>query len=134
MLDPFIDRSTEKQQTSRWVRGMRFLGCGLGLGIGATLVMTNPQQQDYTNFATVTASGFLTRDICQKSGADTSQLNAAIAEGCASLLKNGDKDIRFFIAHNTERQDFIIFSLYTTDLPIRPLRVLGILNQFFLLT
>ena len=103
-------------------------------GFGLALALTNPRQESYTVFATQTVSKFLVRDLCKANAQAPSGLETLIKDGCQAFMNQGSSEIRAFIEHNTERQDFLLFSLYTTDFPIRPLRVLGIFNSFFLVS
>lgn len=111
----------------RWVGGAAMAVAGL------TLIVTNPRQEIYTDFATGTVSKFLVRDLCNANPQAPKGFETLVKDGCQAFMQQGSTEIRGFIQHNTERQDFLLFSLYTTDFPIRPLRVLGIFNQFFLI-
>jgi hypothetical protein len=103
------------------------------LGVGMVLALTNPKQEDYTAFATQTVSRFLIRDLCRANDRTPKLFDTLIKDGCQVFMQQGETEIQAFVAHNTDRQDFVLFSLYTTEFPIRPLRVLGIFNQFFLI-
>jgi hypothetical protein len=103
------------------------------VGAGAVLALTNPKQEAYTTFATQTVSRFLVKDLCRANDRSPKLLDSLFKDGCQVFMRRGEAEIRTFVTHNTERQDFILFSLYTTEFPIRPLRVLGIFNQFFVI-
>jgi hypothetical protein len=113
---------------------MKWLGCGVVCGLSITLAANNPRQDDYTDFATQTVSQFLIRDLCRANDRTPKPLDTMIKDGCQVFMQQGTTEIRAFVANNTERQNFILFSLYTTEFPIRPLRVLGIFNRFFLIS
>jgi Domain of unknown function (DUF4359) len=104
------------------------------VGLGITLLLTNPKQEHYTEFATRTVSRFLIRDLCRANDHAPKLFDEVIKNSCQAFMERGETEIHSFIAHNTERQDFFLFSLYTTEFPIRPLRVLGICNHFFLIS
>lgn len=106
----------------------------MATGAGLTLILTNPRQEAYTDFATVTVSRFLVRDLCKANAQAPKGFETLVRDGCQAFMNQGSSEIRAFIEHNTERQNFFVFSLYTTDFPIRPLRVLGVFNHFFLVS
>jgi hypothetical protein len=112
----------------------QWAGYSLICGLGIVLVVTNPKQDSYTEFATQTVSRFLIRDLCRANDQTPKLFDTMLKDSCQAFMREGKTEIRGFIAHNTERQDFFLFSLYTTEFPIRPLRVLGICNQFFLIS
>jgi Domain of unknown function (DUF4359) len=123
------------QVKSRSPRKMtQWLGCGILCGLSIVLAANNPRQEYYTEFATQTVSKFLIRDLCRANDKTPKLFDTVIKDGCQAFMQQGKTEIHAFIAHNTERQNFILFSLYTTEFPIRPLRVLGIFNQFFLIS
>lgn len=130
--------SPTEQFTSRKSRSplkiTQWLGCGIVFACGTVLAANNPQQDHYTEFATQTVSKFLISDLCRANDRTPKLFDTMIKDGCQVFMQQGKTEIRAFIAHNTERQNFILFSLYTTEFPIRPLRVLGIFNQFFLIS
>jgi hypothetical protein len=123
------------QVKSRSPRKMtQWLGFGILCGLSIMLAANNPRQEYYTEFATQTVSKFLIRDLCRANDKTPKLFDTVIKDGCQAFMQQGKTEIHAFIAHNTERQNFILFSLYTTEFPIRPLRVLGIFNQFFLIS
>jgi hypothetical protein len=115
------------------LRVARWSGCAVLVGVGVLLAATNPSQDRYTEFSTQTVSRFLIKDLCRANAQSPKLLDDWIKDGCYAFRNRGETEIKSFIQHNTERQDFILFSLYTTEFPIRPLRVLGMFNQFFLI-
>lgn len=112
----------------------QWVGYSTAFGLSIALVTTNPKQANYTEFATQTVSRLLIQDLCRANDRTPKLFNTMIKDGCQAFMQQGKTEIRAFIAHNTERQDFLLFSLYTTEFPIRPLRVLGIFNHFFLIS
>jgi Domain of unknown function (DUF4359) len=112
----------------------KWVGCGILCGLSVALAANNPRQEHYTDFATQTVSKFLIRDLCRANDHTPKLFDTMIKDGCQAFMQQGKTELHAFIAHNTERQNFILFSLYTTEFPIRPLRVLGIFNHFFLIS
>jgi Domain of unknown function (DUF4359) len=132
-MSPPIAKPAIPRKTAYPFKVARWAGYTAIAGVGLILSLTNPSQDSYTVFASHTVSKFLVRDLCKANAQAPSGLDALIKDGCQALMHQGSSEIRSFIEHNTERQNFLLFSLYTTDFPIRPLRVLGIFNSFFLI-
>lgn len=110
------------------------LAAGLGVG-GVLLSMTNPGSQDYEEFATQQTLGLLNQDVCAAiQGDDRAGQRLNVQQQCTAIGQNGSADVRQFVTHNTQRQDFILCSLYKTELPLHSLTVIGIYNHFFLLS
>lgn len=134
MMQPSPPKPLVSNQSRLSLKMTQWVGCGAALGLSITLVATNPKQTNYTEFATQTVSRLLIKDLCRANDRTPKLFDTMIKDGCQAFMQQGKAEIRAFIAHNTERQDFLLFSLYTTEFPIRPLRVLGIFNHFFLIS
>ena len=96
--------------------------------------MTNPTLPAYSDFATQEVMTILHQDLCPTEIEVSPTLQQLFNEGCTVLTEGGAPEIRQFIVHNTQRQDLMVCSLYTTELPQYSLKVLGIFNQFYLLS
>lgn len=134
MMQPSPPKPLASAESRFPLKMMQWVGCSLAFGVSITLVATNPKQTHYTEFATQTVSRLLVQDLCRANDRTPKLFDTMIKDGCQAFMQQGKTEIRAFIAHNTERQDFLLFSLYTTEFPIRPLRVLGIFNHFFLIS
>jgi Domain of unknown function (DUF4359) len=107
------------------------------LGLGAATAITNPDQSTYNEFATQKLSEYLQEDTCAKAG-------IALQAPCSSLVNDNQSQIQKLVAANTQRQNFIFFSIYKTDitpgnllpdflsnaLPSYHFETAGILNSF----
>ncbi len=93
-----------------------FLSIGLVLaGLGTALVVTNPSQLIYESYATQRLVIYLKDNVC------TPQLQlfgTSMQRECQRLLVQNQADIQKLIAKGTQRQNFGILSLYTTDLSV----------------
>ncbi|GAB1541541.1 hypothetical protein NUACC21_42120 [Scytonema sp. NUACC21] len=88
----------------------------LGLGtIGLAMAKTNPSQQKYEDYAVQQLSDYLKGNVCKKS---QNIFENIIKLNCSELLESATPQIREIISIRTERQDFLIFSVYRTDLTI----------------
>jgi uncharacterized protein YceK len=87
-------------------------------GVGAILAATNPDQATYERFATQQLIVYLDQNACIKAP-------FGLKERCQSLLESNKTQIQTLISEGTQRQNFIFFSLYTTDLSVDNLLPIG---------
>ncbi|ESA35915.1 hypothetical protein N836_10320 [Leptolyngbya sp. Heron Island J] len=113
-----------------------FIGVA-GLGALATvLIATNPDQEQYNTFAAETLQNEARAAFCQAEELDSwlGDLGKALGDICETAIEQGtligEDDLKGFIEDNTERQNFGVFSLYTTQIPSIRVRILGIFNRF----
>lgn len=83
------------------------------LGLGAIMAGTNPDRNAYQEYGTQKLTGYVKDNVCQKLPLGKDQ--------CGGLLESKQAEIEQVIAQNTYRQDFIFFSIYTTDLSLTSL-------------
>lgn len=90
------------------LRGLAYiLGASL-LGIGVATFVTNPDQASYETYATRRLTAHLEENVCVRAG--------ILAELCDSALRDNQAQIKRFISTNTDRQNFLFWSVYKTDL------------------
>ena len=113
-----------------------FVGiAGLGLLV-AGLMATNPGQDRYNAFAAETLQNEVRSSFCQGKELDSwlGDLGKALGNICEAAIEQGslvgEEDLKNFIDDNTQRQNFWVFSLYTTEIPALQVKSLGILNRF----
>lgn len=85
-------------------------------GVGAVMAATNPGQDSYEAFATQSLSTYLEQNVCAKAPKDF-----GLKKQCVSFLESNQAEIRQIISSNTQRQNYLIFSIYTTDLSVSSL-------------
>jgi Domain of unknown function (DUF4359) len=95
---------------------------GLGGAIGLSMALTNPSPQQYEEFVLEKLQAYM-QDECGKAG---NQLLGVLANAtCRMMASAGEpyfkQTIQPLIAKNSHRQNFGIFSLYTTDLAVSQL-------------
>jgi hypothetical protein len=109
------------------------LGTALLVATGGALAATNPEQPAYEHYATQQLSAYLMDDICANAP-NVSDLR----QHCRSLIQDNQPQISQFVAQNTHRQNFVFFSLYTTDLsvgsfmPDYQVATIGIFQRFYI--
>lgn len=113
-----------------------FIGI-VGLGALAVVLMaTNPGQERYNTFAADTLQNEVRSSFCQAKELDSwlGDLGKALGDICETAIEQGtligQDDLEDFIEDNTQRQNFGIFSLYTTKVPAVQVKTLGIINKF----
>jgi hypothetical protein len=90
------------------LRGLAYvIGASL-LGIGVATFVTNPDQSSYEAYATRRLTAYLDEQVCAKAG--------ILSNVCESALRDNQSQIKQFIANNTDRQNFLFWSIYKTDL------------------
>ncbi|MEL6333315.1 MAG: DUF4359 domain-containing protein [Cyanobacteria bacterium J06626_26] len=113
-----------------------FVGmAGVG-ALAAVLMATNPGQDRYNTFAAETLQNEVRSSFCQAKELDSwlGDLGKALGDICETAIEQGslvgEEDLKNFIEDNTQRQNFGVFSLYTTQIPAVRVRILGVFNRF----
>ena len=91
-------------------------GVALG-GLGVAMALTNPTQLAYEEYAVDKLTEYVKENVCQKA--------PFLQEGCASTVDAGRSDIQRIVQSGTQRQDFLLFSIYTTDVSVSQLLPAG---------
>jgi Domain of unknown function (DUF4359) len=82
-------------------------------GIGGTMVITNPGRASYDEYATQQLTDYLETNVCTKA---PRVLGNVLQDQCVSILQDNQTEIRQIVSNNTERQNFVVLSIYKTDL------------------
>ncbi|NJM58040.1 MAG: DUF4359 domain-containing protein [Synechococcales cyanobacterium RU_4_20] len=93
-----------------------FLGTGLLLlGAATGLILTNPGPAAYEAFAVEQARGYLKTDVCPK---ELPFIGKSLEAECHRFVESeaAQPQIQALISRGTERQNFVLFSLYRTEL------------------
>ena len=110
-----------------------------GLVTIGVLAATNPSTDFYAEYLTSEAVTQSPNILCSQLNSFRSLDSAPLVDplislckglsnfGVAFLLKD---DIKQFVKQQTVRQNYIVCSLYTTRIPGRTIRTIGILNNF----
>lgn len=83
--------------------------------LGLAMANTNPSQTKYEEYAVETLSEYLKNNVCKKS---PNLLENLIQLNCAQVVETVNPQMREIISRSTSRQDFILFSVYRTDLTL----------------
>ncbi|MBD2440246.1 DUF4359 domain-containing protein [Nostoc sp. FACHB-110] len=82
---------------------------------GVAMSKTNPTQNEYEEYAVQQLTQYLKTDVCKK----TSKLiENLLNSSCSKMVDSANPRMREVISKTTDRQDFILFSVYRTDLTL----------------
>lgn len=85
------------------------------VSLGTAMAMTNSGQEDYEQFATEELSAYLNENVCDQtksSGFDFLQ------QPCKEILQSIQPQLQTIISQGTQRQNYLLFSIYKTELSI----------------
>ncbi|MGQ4647037.1 DUF4359 domain-containing protein [Lyngbya aestuarii] len=112
--------------------------CGVALvGLGASLALTNPGRDAYQNYAVEQLSKYLKDEVCTKAP-EIKSLQNLIQGNCTTIIDTGRPLIGQIISKNTTRDNFLLFSIYQTDLdigaslPAYEFKTIGVFQQFYI--
>jgi len=99
--------------------------------LGVVTAVMNPSQAAYESYATKQVISLLDGNICKEAPKAFD-----LQRECKAQLVSKRSQIREFIASNTQQQNFVFFSIYTTDvyvssfLPSYRVETIGAFQQF----
>ncbi len=95
-----------------------YAGAAVLIALGVAMVGTNPSRAEYEEYATQRLSGYLKEQGCSKT---PNLLDNLIKFNCAKLIDSASPQIKQIIKTSTQQQDYILFSVYSTNLQINSL-------------
>ncbi len=104
------------------------------MGVGSLMTVTNPGQNDYEDYATETLTGYLKKEVCTQAPLD---LGGLLQNYCKTLVDTGRPQIQQIIARATRRHNYLLFSIYETQLsfpspvPSYQFETIGAFAQFY---
>ncbi len=113
---------------------MLALGAGVAIAaLGGAMVATNPKPSSYEVFAAKQLVAYLQENVCEKANQTLGNLLQA---SCDDFLRDAQPQLQSIIAQRTERQDYLFFSIYKTNLsvaaflPAYKFETLGVFHNF----
>ncbi|WP_267382792.1 DUF4359 domain-containing protein [Cyanobacterium sp. uoEpiScrs1] len=103
-------------------------------GLGVLMIVTNPGQNDYEHYATDTLTEYLKQEVCLQA---PQQLGDFLRSYCKTLVDTGRPQIEQIIAKETIRRNYLLFSVYETQLslpfpiPSYEFGTIGALQKFY---
>ncbi|NER21312.1 MAG: DUF4359 domain-containing protein [Symploca sp. SIO1B1] len=111
---------------------------GLALvGLGTVMAVTNPHQDGYDDYAVERLSTYLKEEACSQVP-QLPQVEDFLQRQCKSLVDTARPQIKQILSEKTERQNFLLFSIYRTDLNISPslpayhVETVGVFQKFYI--
>jgi Domain of unknown function (DUF4359) len=124
----------ELMKLARFGRGL--IGTVLA-GLGVILLTTNPNRQDYEKYASQTLTTYLKENVCAQAQASL-DVQAFLRGYCKMLVDTGHPFLQEAIVSATTRKNFLIFSIYQTELsfpsplPSYHFSTVGFLSQLYI--
>ncbi|MEM8777657.1 MAG: DUF4359 domain-containing protein [Cyanobacteria bacterium P01_G01_bin.49] len=113
---------------------MKVVGGIALVGAGTCLMMTNPGKRDYESYATEALIIYLKQEVCTQAPGG---LGGFLRSHCKTLVDTGKPHIEEVIAKKTIRQNYLLFSIYETELflpspvPSYQFETIGVFQQFY---
>ncbi|MBZ8182776.1 DUF4359 domain-containing protein [Oscillatoria salina] len=117
-------------------------GVTLG-GLGVSMALTNPSRDAYEEYAAAQLSAYLKQEVCTQAPQQLqdilpSELGNSLESECKTLVDTVRPQMKAIVGRSTERQNFIVFSIYRTNLSVGLLvpnyefETLAIFDQFII--
>ena len=113
------------------LRTIAAVGGVLLVGVGAAMAATNPGREGYERYAAERLGTFLKSEVCQELPIGKKQ--------CKNQVDQRETDLQNLVAGNTQRQNFLLFSIYQTELatplPLVPsyrFRTVAVFQSFYM--
>lgn len=119
------------------LRIVTYVGAAALTGIGVVMAVTNPSQPTYEVYAVQRLAEYLKKEVCTKAPKDFEGL---LQRKCTALIDSSQPQIQQIVSARTQRQNFVFFSVYRTDLSVVPFipsyhfETVGALQNFYTYT
>jgi len=116
------------------LRVITYLGAVALVGLGVAMATTNPSQPAYEEYAVQRLTEYLKKDICTKVPKLVENL---LHRDCSVLVDSNRSKIQKTVSTSTQRQNFLFFSIYRTNLAINPFipfyhfETVGVFQKFY---
>jgi uncharacterized membrane-anchored protein len=134
LINSLMTKTNHQPIDMRPLTIITYLGAVGLAALGLTMANTNPTQAEYEDYAVQQLTAYLSTDVCKKTKGIIENL---LHINCEKVLKSANPHMREIIAGTTERQNFMIFSVYRTDLTLNSLipaykfETVGAFNNFY---
>ncbi len=100
--------------------------------LAGTMSLTNPDREEYLNYASGRLAQEARENWCKESNVPDilSGLSKSLVNACQSLVTTQRGSIKKYIDNATQRQNAVLFSIYTTELIDRRYQTIGVFGNF----
>lgn len=100
----------------------------IGIAVVAVgMAISNPSKDRYIEYATDHFSETGKTSICAGDN-----IPIAAQQSCKFLISQGKGVIKGLVTNSTKQQNFVLFSIYETDLPNKKVTTIAALGNFFM--
>jgi hypothetical protein len=102
-------------------------------GVGSAMAITNPSPVAYEEFAVLRLTEYLKQEVCSQA---PTLLGNSLQAQCLAVVNSSQPQLKQIIARSTQQQNFLLFSIYKTELAVSPMlpsyhvETLAILRSF----
>ncbi len=96
--------------------------------IAGVMAVTNPSKERYIEYATDQFSESGKTSICAGDN-----MPIAAQQSCKFVISQGKGVIKSMVTNSTKQQNFVLFSLYETDMPNKKVTTIAALGNFYML-
>lgn len=107
------------------------IGGSLFLIVSIILFFTNPPQKKYEEFAAEQLIKYAKENVCLAKSENIQE--AVKSQVCILMIETGKNQIPKLIEKTTQKRNYLLFSVYETNLYVYNFETIGILNQFFVI-
>ncbi|MBD2175438.1 DUF4359 domain-containing protein [Pseudanabaena sp. FACHB-1998] len=101
------------------------IGAAVVVGV---MAITNPSKERYVTYATEQFAETGKTSICAGDN-----IPIAAQQSCKFVISQGKGVIKSIVENSTKQQNFVLFSLYETDLPNQKITTIAAFGNFFML-
>jgi Domain of unknown function (DUF4359) len=99
--------------------------------IGA--VVSNPNQKKFEQFIAKKGSQIVKEEVCKSKSQSLGILENFASKACTLISDTSLELVARFVAENTTRHNYLLFSVYELDANIHHSKTLGLFNNFLIL-
>ncbi len=100
------------------LRIITYIAAAALAGVGVAMAASNPSQPAYEEYAEQRLTEYLKSDVCTKA---PKALENFLQRSCTVVIDSSRPQLQQIVSRGTQRQNFILFSVYRTDLSVKPL-------------
>ena len=97
------------------------------VAIAGVMAFTNPSKERYIDYATDQFAEIGKNSLC-----NDASLPSLAQQSCKFLVSQGRRVIKPYIEGSTKQQNFILFSIYETEMPNQKLSTIAAFGNFYM--